>query len=149
MEIELHQANTLMAKLYEIEEYESMNVSNELDIERLIKAKEFFIQNMNYWGQKKAELKSAVIRAEAQYQFTRADEKVKFMDSGSNATKAEAEASSSINFMNAKNHYADVSGKFEEAKANHDLCNKRIDAIQQHISVLQKEVNRKQFIDGK
>ena len=145
---ELSTANQLMAQLYNIESYESLDVSKELDIHKLLKAKEYFTQNMALFGQLKADYKTQVIRAEANYQFTRASEKVKFMEMGDSATKAEAKANCSQSFMDAKNDYADISGKHEEAKANHELCSKRIDAIQQHISVLQKELDKNQFIKG-
>lgn len=145
---ELTQANRLLAQLYQIEDYESLDVSSELDVHRLLKAKDYFLQNMYFWGERRADYKSSMIRAEAQYQFARADEKVKSMEKGSSGTKAAAEAESSINFIKAKNNYADICGRFEEAKVNYEYCAKRVDAIQQHISVLTKEKSTKQFIEG-
>ena len=145
---ELTKANQLLAQLYDIEDYETLNISEELNTDRLLKAKEYFLQNLYYWGEQRSELKGMMIRAETQYQFARANEKVKAMNGGSSGTKAAAESESSISFVNAKNEYADICGRYEEAKSNHEYCSKRIDAIQQHISVIQKELSKNQFIDG-
>jgi hypothetical protein len=116
-----------------------MEISSELNINRLLKAKEYFLQNMFNYGSLVSIYKGQVARSELNYQVARASAKVDAMKDGHNATKAQAMSEASPEFISAKTEYANMIEKHEEFKKLHEYCAKRIDAIQQHISLISKE----------
>jgi len=145
-QLELKQANLRMSQLYQIDRYEDMDIPNEVNINLLLKAKEYFTANLYNISEQVGYLKKETIRTEMLYQAARAEAKVKYMEEGSSATKAQSQAECSEEFITAKSHYAEVIGKYEEYKLKAEYLKKRIDQCSQHISYLKQEDNFNQHI---
>lgn len=146
MESQENKANQMLAKLYNIEEYEKLEISKELDIPKLLKAKEYFQQQMIYYAELAGRKKEESIVTELRYQQARAYAKIKFMEKGDSATKAETLATTDLVFSTEKEKHAKVCGELDYSKYMFKVCQERVNACQQHISILSKEEQFNKFL---
>jgi hypothetical protein len=135
-----------MAELVRIEHYEDLNYSVELNIETLIKAKEYFIGQREVESSKKVASGADMNLAEIQYKFVRESKKLEFMNDGHSATKALSMAETTNVFNHSKKKWVEEMAKYEQAKGNCENLKLRIDSIAQMISILKEEFKDAKFI---
>lgn len=140
-----------MATLYNIEEYDNLDYSSELNIEKLLKAKEYFLQKMIEYGTRLSELEKDVELAHTYYKMKFAEAVDRFCatkdENGKNLSmgRAEYKATTDLEYIRAKDEYAELVGKKEYYKHNYFAIRERVGSIQQTISILRKEEDFTQF----
>lgn len=151
MDKELQKANQYMATLFNIEEYENLDFSKELNIEKLLKAKEYYLQKMIEYGTRLSEFEREVELAHTRYKLKFAEAVDRFCntkdENGKNLSMGRAEYKATIDaqYIEAKDEYAELVGEKEYYKHNYYAIRERLSSIQQAISILRKEEDFTQF----
>lgn len=136
-----------MGQLLEIEHYDSLNFSKELNIETLEKAREYILQQMNYWKECRAAFKEGVIMAETLYRKSRAEAEIAHMENDKySAVKAKLYAETNQQYINDKQVYAEQVGRYEEAKCTFELLQDRNRQLMQLIAGLREEEKFNRFL---
>jgi len=150
---ELKQASEYLSSLYKIEEYDTLDISAELNVEKLLKAKEYFIGKMQEYGYLLGQLETEVELAHTYYKVKYADACVRWESQKSEktgkyytTTAAEKKADIDTDYVAAKDNYAKLKGEYTYIKSTYYWIQERISACQQHISILRKEENFDQFV---
>lgn len=150
---EIKKASEYLSSLYQIEEYDTLDISAELNVEKLLKAKEYFIGKMQEYGYLLGQLETEVELAHTYYKVKYADACVQWESKKSDktgkyytTTAAEKLADIDRDYIAAKDRYAKLKGEYTYIKSTYYWIQERISACQQHISILRKEENFDQFV---
>jgi hypothetical protein len=149
---EVAKASSRMGQLINIEHYETLDYAKELNVETLIKAKEFFISQLAWFGTRLSELEQQLEYLHTFYKMKYSEAVIKYCaqideDTGKRFTmgKAEHKATFDVEYISAKEQYADCVGDKELCKNTYYVLKERISAISQQISILRKENDFTQF----
>jgi len=143
----LNKLDKRMGELLEIEHYDSLNFSKELNIETLEKAREYILQQMNYWKECRAAFKQGVIMSETLYRKSRAEAEIKNMEENKfSAVKAKLYAETDNQYLSDKQTYAEQVGSYEEAKCTFELLQDRNRQLMQLIAGLREEEKFNRFL---
>lgn len=152
MDKELQQVSKRMSQLYNIEAYDTLDFSSELNAETLMKAKEYFLRKQEYYGHELDQVTKEVEIAHTWYKMKYSEAVLMICDEIDPATnkkytmgKAEHKANLDVEYIQAKEEWAELLGKKERVKAMYYMIGDRIQAISQHISILKQEFNFNQF----
>lgn len=149
---ELENANSYLSKLYNIEEYDNLDISSELNVEKLLKAKEYFTGKMYEYGTMLADLEREIELAHTYYKLKHAEAFDKWCnekdENGKSYSAARAEKKSDMdrNYIAAKDRWAELKGNYTYVKSTYYNIQERIDACKQHIAILRKENDFEQFV---
>lgn len=153
MDKELQKANRYMSQLYNIEEYDNLDFSSELNAEKLLKAKIYFIGKMEEYGNLLAEAKRDVEMKHLFYKMKFAEAKDKWCNTKDEntgkyytSTRAEDKATFDNEYILAKENYAKAVGDEAYYNANYYNIKEKIHALSQHIGILRSEAETNQFI---
>jgi hypothetical protein len=149
---ELVSVSNRMGKLLNIEAYDTLDYALELNVEILIKAKEYFLQHLLWHGVRLSELEKQLEYLHSFYKMKYSEAVVKYCSMEDPDTKkkytmgkAEHKANFDVEYVGAKEQYAETVGDKELIKNTYYVLRERISAIAQQISLLRKENDFTQF----
>ena len=147
------EAVAYLCSLMKVEEYENFNYTNEVDLDRLFKAKQFFIGQMTFIGQEKTKAQGREKTTEALYEYALALETTKLRkDLKNNGQKALTEtdaknaAKCDEECVRLKNDYIAAYEKKESLVTEYNILKTQVDAISQYIAYLRDEKQRDNFV---
>jgi hypothetical protein len=146
------QSIAYLSSLMKVEHYDNFDYTKEVDLERLFKAKQFFIGQLTHIGQEKTKAGIVEKRAEAVYdlklatiQYELRQELKKNGQKALSETDAKNAAKADESVQRLREEYIIAYGEKERLLTEYNILVKQIEGLTQYIAYLRDEKSRDNF----
>lgn len=148
-------ALTYLNKLMKIEEYNSLDFSSELDVEKLLKARQYFVTQFAYYGEKRKNAMLLMKIKETLIEFIHAEKSLEARAvlnprTNKNYTETDSKnyARTTEEYKKAKEEYFEALGEYETYKGLVEYAKMQVDSINQYASFLKQEKQDSKFLNN-